>query len=390
MKKLLPLIGSMSLLLGLVACDTTTSSTLPDINDFNEEVTLSEGLEAISLAYENVLDANTIKIGADLTNVSTDVTAATQVLVDGVLQQTTTVNSKQNLTSSIDFALNIDDTKTVDQAFKGIVSVGDTNMTGSTVTDGVNLEFDFNFESVSAYLDGSKVYLDVTNTGIYDQILEIVTTANGGSTSQTEQLEAIFEQIGEKIAFDLSSLNNSTSLPVLGDFFNSLPSADEIVTSVEQILTTLPVLSDLLTFKTNGEDTLVNINVTNDDLFELVAFILSSSDPNVPPMTAEEVEEMAGDSFNINSFDINIVIDSVGYISYLDTDIDMKTTTASTNSSITPGGDAAVETNTTVTSNVVFDTTFTFDFSEETLELPSDLDSYYLVPISQSGDVGTI
>lgn len=389
MKKLLPLIGSMSLLLGLVACDTTTSSTLPDINDFNEEVTLSEGLEAISLAYENVLDANTIKIGADLTNVSTDVTAATQVLVDGVLQQTTTVNSKQNLTSSIDFALNIDDTKTVDQAFKGIVSVGDTNMTGSTVTDGVNLEFDFNFESVSAYLDGSKVYLDVTNTGIYDQILEIVTTANGGSTSQTEQLEAIFDQIGEKIAFDLSSLNNSTSLPVLGDFFNSLPSADEIVTSVEQILTTLPVLSDLLTFKTNGEDTLVNINVTNDDLFEFVAFILSSSDPNVPPMTAEEVEEMAGDSFNINSFDINIVIDSVGYISYLDTDIDMKTKSSS-NSNINPGDDTAVATNTTVTSNVVFDTTFTFDFSEETLELPSDLDSYFLVPISQSGDVGTI
>ena len=389
MKKLLPLIGSMSLLLGLVACDTTTSSTLPDINDFNEEVTLSEGLEAISLAYENVLDANTIKIGADLTNVSTDVTAVTQVLVDGVLQQTTTVNSKQNLTSSIDFALNIDDTKTVDQAFKGIVSVGDTNMTGSTVTDGVNLEFDFNFESVSAYLDGSKVYLDVTNTGIYDQILEIVTTANGGSTSQTEQLEAIFDQIGEKIAFDLSSLNNSTSLPVLGDFFNSLPSADEIVTSVEQILTTLPVLSDLLTFKTNGEDTLVNINVTNDDLFEFVAFILSSSDPNVPPMTAEEVEEMAGDSFNINSFDINIVIDSVGYISYLDTDIDMKTKSSS-NSNINPGDDTAVATNTTVTSNVVFDTTFTFDFSEETLELPSDLDSYFLVPISQSGDVGTI
>lgn len=389
MKKLLPLIGSMSLLLGLVACDTTTSSTLPDINDFNEEVTLSEGLEAISLAYENVLDANTIKIGADLTNVSTDTTTVTQVLVDGVLQQTTTTSSKQNLTSSIDFALNIDDTKTVDQAFKGIVSVGDTNMTGSTVTDGVNLEFGFNFESVSAYLDGSKVYLDVTNTGIYDQILEIVTTANGGSTSQTEQLEAIFDQIGEKIAFDLSSLNNSTSLPVLGDFFNSLPSADEIVTSVEQILTTLPVLSDLLTFKTNGEDTLVNINVTNDDLFELVAFILSSSNPNVPPITAEEVEEMAGDSFNINSFDINIVIDSVGYISYLDTDIDMKTTSSS-NSNINPGDDTAVATNTTVTSNVVFDTTFTFDFSEETLELPSDLDSYYLVPLSQPGDVGTI
>lgn len=389
MKKLLPLIGSMSLLLGLVACDTTTSSTLPDINDFNEEVTLSEGLEAISLAYENVLDANTIKIGADLTNVSTDTTTVTQVLVDGVLQQTTTTSSKQNLTSSIDFALNIDDTKTVDQAFKGIVSVGDTNMTGSATIDDVNLEFGFNFESVSAYLDGSKVYLDVTNTGIYDQILEIVNTANGGSTSQTEQLEAIFDQIGEKIAFDLSSLNNSTSLPVLGDFFNSLPSADEIVTSVEQILTTLPVLSDLLTFKTNGEDTLVNINVTNDDLFELVAFILSSSDPNVPPMTAEEVEEMVGDSFNINSFDINIVIDSVGYISYLDTDIDMKTTSSS-NSNINPGDDTAVATNTTVTSNVVFDTTFTFDFSEETLELPSDLDSYYLVPISQSGDVGTI
>ena len=207
MKKLLPLIGSMSLLLGLVACDTTTSPTLPDINDFNEEVTLSEGLEAISLAYENVLDANTIKIGADLTNVSTDTTTVTQVLVDGVLQQTTTTSSKQNLTSSIDFALNIDDTKTVDQAFKGIVSVGDTNMTGSATIDDVNLEFGFNFESVSAYLDGSKVYLDVTNTGIYDQILEIVTTANGGSTSQTEQLEAIFDQIGEKIAFDLSSLN---------------------------------------------------------------------------------------------------------------------------------------------------------------------------------------
>lgn len=388
MKKLLPLIGSMSLLLGLVACDTTTSPTLPDINDFNEEVTISEGLEAISLAYENVLDANTIKIGADLTNVSTDATTVTQVLVDGV-QQTTTTMSKQNLTSSIDFALNIDDTKTVDQAFKGIVSVGDTNMTGSATIDDVNLEFGFNFESVSAYLDGSKVYLDVTNTGIYDQILEIVTTANGGSTSQTEQLEAIFDQIGEKIAFDLSSLNNSTSLPVLGDFFNSLPSADEIVTSVEQILTTLPVLSDLLTFKTNGEDTLVNINVTNDDLFELMAFILSSSNPNVPPMTAEEVEEMVGDSFNINSFDINIVIDSVGYISYLDTDIDMKTKSSS-NSNINPGDDTAVATNTTVTSNVVFDTTFTFDFSEETLELPSDLDSYFLVPISQSGDVGTI
>lgn len=388
MKKLLPLIGSMSLLLGLVACDTTTSPTLPDINDFNEEVTISEGLEAISLAYENVLDANTIKIGADLTNVSTDATTVTQVLVDGV-QQTTTTMSKQNLTSSIDFALNIDDTKTVDQAFKGIVSVGDTNMTGSATIDDVNLEFGFNFESVSAYLDGSKVYLDVTNSGIYDQILEIVTTANGGSTSQTEQLEAIFDQIGEKIAFDLSSLNNSTSLPVLGDFFNSLPSADEIVTSVEQILTTLPVLSDLLTFKTNGEDTLVNINVTNDDLFELMAFILSSSNPNVPPMTAEEVEEMVGDSFNINSFDINIVIDSVGYISYLDTDIDMKTKSSS-NSNINPGDDTAVATNTTVTSNVVFDTTFTFDFSEETLELPSDLDSYFLVPISQSGDVGTI
>ena len=194
MKKLLPLIGSMSLLLGLVACDTTTSSTLPDIDDFNEEVTLSEGLEAISLAYENVLDANTIKIGADLTNVSTDVKTVTQVLVDGVLQQTTTVNSKQNLTSSIDFALNIDDTKTVDQAFKGIVSVGDTNMTGSTTIDDVKMEFGLNFESVSAYLDGSKVYLDVTNSGIYDQILEIVTTANGGSTSQTEQLEAILEE----------------------------------------------------------------------------------------------------------------------------------------------------------------------------------------------------
>lgn len=383
MKKLLPLIGSMALLLTLGACEQQTSSTLPDIDDFNEEVTLSEGLEAISLAYENVLDANTIKIGADLTNVSNDVTSVTQVLVDGVLQQTATINSEQNLTSSIDIALNIDDTKTVDQAFKGIVSVGDTNMNATVTMDDVNVELDLSFDSINAYLDGSKVYLDVTNSGIYDQILEIVTTASGDSTSQVEQLEAIFEQIGEKIAFDLSTLNNSTSLPVLGDFFNSLPSADEIVTNIEQILTTLPVLSDLLTFKTNGEDTLVNINVTNDDLFELVAFILSSSDPDIPPMTAEEVEEMVGDLFNINTFDINVVIDNAGYISYLDTDVDMKTTSESSNSSITPGGDAGVITNVTETYNVVFDTTFTFDFSEETLELPSDLDSYYLVPLNE-------
>lgn len=379
MKKLLPLIGSMALLLTLGACEQQTSSTLPDINDFNEEVTLSEGLEAISLAYENVLDANTIKIGADLTNVSIDVASVTQVLVDGVLQQTATINSKQNLTSSIDIALNIDDTKTVDQAFKGIVSVGDTNMNATVTMDDVNLEFGFNFDSINAYLDGSKVYLDVTNSGIYDQILEIVTTANGGSTSQAEQLEAIFEEIGEKIAFDLSTLNNSTSFPVLGDFFNSLPSAEEIVTNIEQILTTLPVLSDLLTFKTNGEDTLVNISLTNDDLFEFVAFILSSTDPDVPPMTAEEVEEMVGDLFNINTFDINVVIDNAGYISYLDTDIDMKTTSESSSSSNTPG----VITNVTETYNVVFDTTFTFDFSEETLELPSDLDSYYLVPLNE-------
>lgn len=385
MKKLLPLIGSMALLLTLGACEQQTSSTLPDIDDFNEEVTLSEGLEAISLAYENVLDANTIKIGADLTNVSNDVTSVTQVLVDGVLQQTATINSEQNLTSSIDIALNIDDTKTVDQAFKGIVSVGDTNMNATVTMDDVNLEFGFNFDSINAYLDGSKVYLDVTNSGIYDQILEMVTTANGGSTSQAEQLEAIFEEIGEKIAFDLSSLNNSTSLPVLGDFFNSLPSAEEIVTNIEQILTTLPVLSDLLTFKTNGEDTLVNISLTNDDLFEFVAFILSSANPDVPPMTAEEVEEMAGDLFNINTFDINVVIDNAGYISYLDTDIDMKTTSESSNSSITPtpDGDAGVITNVTETYNVVFDTTFTFDFSEETLQLPSDLDSYYLVPLNE-------
>ena len=407
MKKILPLIGSIALLFTLDACKVTTSSSssgsemdssttsnddistsVPDINDFSQDITLEDGLKVFALAYENTLNAESLKINADLTDVKIDKTTTSQTFVDGELESSSTLNSKISLTSDIDLAINMDATKTVDQAFKAVANISNTDFNFAAKADDNNsIAFEINFDSIDAYLQGTDLYLDVTGSGVYDQILEIIPLFSHGDENQVEQIASMLEQMGEKIVFDLSSLNNSTSspLPVVNDVIASLPTSEELIQSFNEALTTSPLLKEFFTCKSNGEDTLININITEDEYCEFLASILSSSDPSVPPYTVEDVKEIMGDLFGINNFNFDIIINESGYVSYLATDVDMRVGKSSTSSS--SSGDENVVTTSitdTTTADIIFNTSFTFDFAAIELDFPSDLESFVPFPLTDS------
>ena len=410
MKKILPLIGSIALLFTLDACKVTTSSSssgsemdssttsnddistsVPDINDFSQDITLEDGLKVFALAYENTLNAESLKINADLTDVKIDKTTTSQTFVDGELESSSTLNSKISLTSDIGLAINMDATKTVDQAFKAVANISNTDFNFAAKADDNNsVAFEINFDSIDAYLQGTDLYLDVTGSDIYDQVLEIIPLFSHGDENQVEQIASMLEQMGEKIVFDLSSLNNSTSspLPVVSDVIASLPTSEELIQSFNDAFTTSPLLKEFFTCKSNGEDTLININITEDEYCEFLASILSSSDPSVPPYTVEDVKEIMGDLFGVNNFNFDIIINESGYVSYLATDVDMRVGLSSTSSS--SSGDENVVTTSitdTTTADIIFNTSFTFDFAAIELDFPSDLESFVPFPLTDSSQL---
>ena len=366
--------------------DEVTSS-VPDVNDFNQDISLEDGIKAFALAYENTLNAESLKINADLTDVKLDKTILSQTFADGKLENSSTLNSKISLTSDIDLSINMDATKTVDQAFNAVININNTDFNFAAKAADNNVAFNIKFDSIDAYLQGTDLYLDVTGSGVYDQVLKIIPLFSNGDENQVEQIASMFEQIGEKIVFDLSSLNNSasSSLPVVSDAFASMPTSEELIQSFNEALTASPLLKEFFTCKSNGEDTLININITEDEYCEWMAFILSSSDPSVPPFTVEDVKEMMGDLFGINNLNIDIIINESGYVSYLETDIDMRVGSSFT--SISSSGDESVVTTSTTdttTVDIIFNTNFVFDFAAIELDFPSDLDSFVPFPLDAS------